>query len=988
MRNLSLVTLQFLATYAYGNDDWPVRDTESGDTTVQWDHYSLIINGDRVFSFGGEFHPFRIPVPEIWQDILDKIKAMGMNTMSFYNHWGFHAPSADVVDFETGAHDIGRLYEMCKNTGLYVHVRPGPYINGELSAGGMPLWATTGAYGTFRDNSTEWQAAWKPYMDAFDEITAPYQVSEGGPVILYQIENEFPRQWSNIAAKTPSPVPIAYMKQLWNSVRDNGIVVPLTHNMPRPQYKSWSVDYDTVGAGGNVHIYGLDNYPSCWSCISSDCSTSNPSFTLMDYMSHFNEVSPKQPSMMPEFQGGATNPWAGPVGGCLAKTDDRFVSLYYRDNIAQRVTILALYMIYGESSYDYSAAISENRTIGIKFNEIKTLGLFTRVAKDLTKTDLVGNSTSYSDNEAITTIVLKNPDTGSGFWYLRHTDPTSSSDEYFRLNFSTSAGNFIVPEAGGQLQLCGNYAKILVTDFRFGGNHMIYSTAEVLTYAFFDDKPTLVLWVFNQEGGEFLISDAGSGNVTSGSKDRVTFNATDNGLLVNFRNQTGQTVLELDNNLRVLLMDRDTAHIFWVPALTSDARVPEDKVVFVRGPHLVRGAVVDSNTLQLRGDSKEIVEIEIWTYDSINTVTWNGKKLRIRRTSAGSIKAKIGGPTAFETPTFGTWRVRDSLPERWANYSDLGVAWARANHTSTPNTKKDATKPFLYGDDYGFFHGIKLWRGRFNGSATGMQVRSQGGVTHGWTLFLNGEYVDSYKGTLSRAYSGNSVTFPEILLNEDGENIVLIVQDNAGHEQGSSAINPRGILNATLYDNEQGFTSWKVAGTAGGALNKEIDPVRTGYSQGGLTGERVGWHLPGYDDSDWPEGSPSEGLSAAGIKFYRTILPLDTPDGHDVSLSVRFNFDSSETSSNFRAYLYINGYQYGRYFPLFAKNRNTFPVPPGIWDYNGDNVVGVILWNQRQEIVKVDVDIQVNYVITSSLNVKFDGEYLRPGWDETRSDYA
>ncbi|KAL4943286.1 hypothetical protein BDV06DRAFT_221426 [Aspergillus oleicola] len=154
--------------------------------------------------------------------------------------------------------------------------------------------------------------------------------------------------------------------------------------MPGQAYKLWSVDYDTVGAGGDVHIYGLDNYP-CWSCIPDDCNTSNPSFTLMDYTAHFNEVSPKQPSMMPEFQGGALNPWDGSSGDCEAKTDESFVNFYYRDNVAQRVTILGLYMIYGAQP---------QLRIGSKYYEIKSLALFLRAAKDLTKTDIFGNSTT------------------------------------------------------------------------------------------------------------------------------------------------------------------------------------------------------------------------------------------------------------------------------------------------------------------------------------------------------------------------------------------------------------------------------------------------------------------------------------------------------------------------------------------------------------------------------------------------------------------
>ncbi|KAL3483498.1 glycoside hydrolase superfamily [Aspergillus germanicus] len=987
------------------NSKWPIRDTGLGDKTVQWDHYSLIYNGERLFSFGGEFHPFRIPVPEIWVDIMEKIKASGMNTMSFYNHWGFHMPTSDPdsLDFESGAHDLGRLYEIAKELGLFVHARPGPYINAELNAGGMPLWITTGEYGALRDNNTAWEAKWKPYMDRVAEITAPYQVTQNGTVILFQIENEFPQQWADVEDKTPNPVPIAYMEELFEQMQAKGIDVPLTHNMPGQRYKSWSVDYDTVGAGGNVHIYGLDNYPSCWSCIPEDCSTSNPSFTLMDYTAHFNEVSPKQPSMMPEFQGGAMNPWDGPSGGCEAKTDDSFVNFYYRDNVAQRVTILGLYMFYGgtnwgwlaapfvPTSYGYSAAIAENRTIGPKYYEIKSLALFTRSAKDLTKTDLVGNSTSYTDNDAVTTIELRNPDTDAGFYAVRHTDPTSNDEQTFRLSVRTSAGNFTLPTMGdGTISLNGHIQKILVTDFPFGDRNLIYSTAEVLTFGIFDKEPTLALWVPNGEDGEFFVQGARSGKVVAGERSEVKFSRSQKGLIVNFKKQQGMTVTVLDENVRIIVMDRDTAHLFWAPALTNDPRVPANQVAFVQGPYLVRSAELDRHTISLRGDSSEATEIEVFTESRVCTVKWNGKKLRTHKTKYNTLKARIDGPDEFSAPSFRSWKVQDSLPERFANYSDSGPAWANADHMTTVSKYKEATKPYLYADEYGFHAGVQLWRGYFNGSAGGVYLKVQGGIAHGWSAWLNGEFIGSFLGDLGSSSGSKEFEFPAKSLKSDGQNVLLVMQDNSGHDQGSGSLNVRGIINATLIGSESGgFSSWKVAGTAGGASDTTIDPVRTYYNEGGLSAERLGWHLPGFDDSEWSTSTPNDGFAGAGARFYRGILPLDTPKGHDVALSVKISFeDQSSEASNFRAYLYVNGYQYGRYYPYINSAVNTFPVPPGIWDYSGDNVVGLAVWNQGDAEVKVDIEVQVDYVLASTLDVKFEGKTLRPGWDENRAKYV
>ena len=257
-----LLSLCFqFGTTANISSAWPVHDNGL-QHSIKWDHYSLLINDERLFLFGGEMHPFRLPVPELWEDILQKIKAMGMRMVSIYTHWGFHAPTSDTVDFGSGPHNLTRFFQMAKDVGLYVMVRPGPYINGELSAGGMALWATTGAYGTLRSNGTAYTKAWTPYQDGIARAANPFQLTEGGTVIMYQIENEYGNQWKDVKNKLPNPAPISYMEKLEANARANGIVVPLTHNMPNQNGAAWSKDYDTVDAGGDVDIYGLDSYVS------------------------------------------------------------------------------------------------------------------------------------------------------------------------------------------------------------------------------------------------------------------------------------------------------------------------------------------------------------------------------------------------------------------------------------------------------------------------------------------------------------------------------------------------------------------------------------------------------------------------------------------------------------------------------------------------------------------------------------------------------
>ena len=260
------------------------------------------------------------------------------------------------------------------------------------------------------------------------------------------------------------------------------------------------------------------------------------------------------------------------------------------------------------------------------------------------------------------------------------------------------------------------------------------------------------------------------------------------------------------------------------------------------------------------------------------------------------------------------WKVSDALPERTLSYNDSGPAWVSADKNSTLNPRQPATFPVLYADEYGFHAQNILWRGHFSvgdlaSAPTGVFLNVIGGTSHGWSAYLNGAFLGSIFGNVSLSDTNRTLAFDGAELKE-GDNVLFVIQDNMGHDQTTGALNPRGILNATLLGGNEGetaFSSWKVAGKAGGQDN--IDPIRGAYNEGGLTAERLGWHLPGFDDGDWQAGSPNEGFAEAGAKFYRSVFPLDVPRGYDVSLA--FELAPGVERSALRAQMYVNGYSYG-----------------------------------------------------------------------------
>lgn len=96
-------------------------------TLVGWDGNSFFINGSRIFLQSGEFHQWRLPVPGLWKDVLQKIKAAGLNAISIYTHWALTNPKSGEVDF-TGINDLQALFDAAREVGLWVIARPGPYI--------------------------------------------------------------------------------------------------------------------------------------------------------------------------------------------------------------------------------------------------------------------------------------------------------------------------------------------------------------------------------------------------------------------------------------------------------------------------------------------------------------------------------------------------------------------------------------------------------------------------------------------------------------------------------------------------------------------------------------------------------------------------------------------------------------------------------------------------------------------------------------------
>lgn len=230
------------------------------------------------------------------------------------------------------------------------------------------------------------------------------------------------------------------------------------------------------------------------------------------------------------------------------------------------------------TSYDYSSPISETRLIGNKYYETKNLALFTRVAKDLTVTDRIANSTNYTTNSAVIASELRNPDTNGAFYIAIHSYSPSGTKESFKLHVNTSMGRLTIPQKRGSILLNGHQSKILVTDFAIGENILTYSTAEVLTYAMVDGKPIVVLWAGVGESIEFHVK--GARKVEERRQEgriRASHHTDTHGIVTNIESVSKMAFFEYDNEVKVAVADKPTAYLFWAPNLSDDPFGPVDE---------------------------------------------------------------------------------------------------------------------------------------------------------------------------------------------------------------------------------------------------------------------------------------------------------------------------------------------------------------------------------------------------------------------------
>lgn len=915
--------------------------------TVTYDRYSLKINGKRLYVWAGEFQYWRLPSPSLWRDVLQKMKAAGFNAVTIYFDWGYHSAHKGAYDFK-GVRDVDKLLDIAQQVGIYVIARPGPYINAETDSGGFPGWLST-IKGKARTPDPEYTADYLEWMTRIDKILARHQWTNGtGTVILYQIENEF-----YVGSKDAR----RYMQDVEKKARADGITVPFSGNHN-------GVYASGVGA---VQVPGYDSYPQGFNCTTP--KRWNP---VDDWAAERRKIR-HSPLYLPEFQGGAFDPWGGPgYASCRELTNPAFERVFYEANMAAGATMQSFYMTYGGTSwgwlafpgvytsYDYGAAINESRQLTPKYYQQKLLGYFVDTVTPLTKT--VRLAVKQPGNGALRLDGRINPDNGTQVYVLRHQDSTSAADAATHVwldlgcaqpgasvddqrhhvathcpaGVPASAHDYVrVPQqAGTTITLYGRDSRLLLADYRFGAQFLVYSTSQFLTDAVDGNTTTAVVYGKQGAAGETTLwyADRPTVKLLSG-KASWHWDAATHQLRINYTHDAATTGLAVTDNgqqLRLLVMDRAAAERVWKFKTQAGA-------VLVTGPHLVRAATVgNAGELQLTGDTARPVRLSILTPANVHGVTWNGHALSLDAGRLGGRVANLQGPAGVTLPTLGPWKFKAGAPEAQFAFND--THWKSADLKTSNNPFWDHKLPVLDADNYGFHYGDVWYRGHFvAGSVEKGILLNAGTGKHGvYSAWLNGHFLGS------APEGSHYFSIDPAYLNLHKSNVIAILVANMGHDEDWTSKtepykHPRGLISAT-WAGKPTAINWKIQGARVGT---DADAARGPYNNGGLYGERHGWSLPGFKDGNWHAIALPSHVDKPGVDWYRTTFKLDLPRDQDVPIALKIE-DSPQR--HYRALIFINGWQFGRYVNTLGP-QHEFVLPPGILNPHGENTIAISSWS-------------------------------------------
>ena len=312
-------------------------------------NHTFLLNGQPFVVKAAELHYPRIPRP-YWEHRIRMCKALGMNTICLYVFWNIHEPKEGSFDF-TGQNDVAEFCRLCQKNGMYVIVRPGPYVCAEWEMGGLPWWLLKKKDIRLREADPYFMERVRLFEHQVGQQLAPLTIQNGGPIIMVQVENEYGSYGEDKQ----------YVSQIRDIVRESGF----------DRVTLFQCDW-----ASNFTRNGLDDL--VWTMNFGTGANIDEQFRLL------GELRPDAPLMCSEFWSGWFDKW-----GAHHETRTARDMVAGIDEMLSKGISFSLYMTHGGTSfghwaganspgfqpdvtsYDYDAPINEYGLATPKFHELR-----------------------------------------------------------------------------------------------------------------------------------------------------------------------------------------------------------------------------------------------------------------------------------------------------------------------------------------------------------------------------------------------------------------------------------------------------------------------------------------------------------------------------------------------------------------------------------------------------------------------------------------
>ena len=312
---------------------------------------TFLLDGKPFVIKAAEMHYPRIPRP-YWEHRIQMCKALGMNTICIYVFWNIHEQREGEFNF-TDNNDVAAFCRLAQKNGMYVIVRPGPYVCAEWEMGGLPWWLLKKKDIRLREQDPYFMKRVKLFEQKVGEQLAPLTIQNDGPIIMIQVENEYGSYGED--------------KPYISDIRD------CLRSIYGSELTLFQCDWSS-----NFEKNGLDDL--VWTMNFGTGANIDQQFRRL------GELRPNAPKMCSEFWSGWFDKW-----GAQHETRPAKDMVEGMDEMLSKGISFSLYMTHGGTSfghwaganspgfapdvtsYDYDAPINEYGQVTSKFWELRTM---------------------------------------------------------------------------------------------------------------------------------------------------------------------------------------------------------------------------------------------------------------------------------------------------------------------------------------------------------------------------------------------------------------------------------------------------------------------------------------------------------------------------------------------------------------------------------------------------------------------------------------